>query len=220
MDPAPAIGLLWLAFAATHGGFSSLRLRPRLVTLLGERLFQALYSLVALAIFIPLVIVYFGNKQAGPLLWAVTLGPVLTWTVYVLMGVAFVFVVASLANPSPASVVPGDPTPRGIYRITRHPLLMGIALFGGVHLLPSGVLSDVVFFGGFVVFSPIGAWHQDRRKLAADPASFADFHSRTPFIPFTGRETVSGLRELSPIVLVIGVGLTILLRWFHGPLFG
>ncbi len=54
---------LWIAFAATHMGLSSLRLRPRLVSALGQRVFLALYSVIALAVFVPMVSLYFGNKQ-------------------------------------------------------------------------------------------------------------------------------------------------------------
>ena len=191
MDAALTIGLLWLAFAATHVGLSSTRLRGRLVGSLGSTPFLALYSVVALAIFIPLVATYFGNKHVGPQLWALGSSSVLRWTVYVLMGVAFVFVTASLANPSPAGVVRGDVTPRGIYRITRHPALMGLSIFALAHLLPNSTRSDLAFFGGFVVFSLLGALHQDQRKLAADdPTGFRTFHTATPFLPFTGSKTL------------------------------
>ena len=40
------IAALWIAFAATHMGMSSLRWRPRLVAALGDRGFQAVYSLL------------------------------------------------------------------------------------------------------------------------------------------------------------------------------
>lgn len=219
MDPRLELGLLWLAFAATHMALSSQRLRPRLVATLGTRPFQLVYSVVAFAIFVPLVSVYAGHKHAGAVLWALPRGAGLRWTVYVLMGIAFTFVVASLARPSPASVVPGEATVRGIYRITRHPTLMGITLFAAAHLLPNGVSSDVVFFGGFLVFAPLGAWHQDRRKLV-DGGAFVAFHARTPFLPFSGRETLTGLRELSPLVVALGIAVAVGVRLFHGSLFG
>ena len=207
-------------FAATHVGLSSIRLRGRLAESLGSVPFLALYSLVALAIFIPLVATYFDNKHVGPQLWVLGSGPLLRWTVYVLMGMAFVFVAASLANPSPAGVVPGAAMPRGIYRITRHPLLMGLSIFALAHSLPNSARSDLAFFGGFVLFSLIGAVHQDRRKLAADPTGFGAFHAATPFLPFTGKETLLGLRELSPFVVAAAIAVTIVLRYFHRPLFG
>jgi uncharacterized membrane protein len=220
MSPAARIALLWAGFTLTHVGLSSLPVRARLAARLGERAFQGVYSLVALAFFVPLVATFFAHKHDGRWLWVFTRGPALDWTLYVGMAIAFVLVVASLIRPSPAGVVPGDPTPRGVYRITRHPLVMGIALFGALHVLPNGTTGDVAFFGGFVVFGLIGAWHQDRRKLALGVPGFAAFHAATPFLPFTGRETLRGLRELSPAVVGAGIVLTAAVRWFHPSWFG
>ena len=220
MSPAARIALLWAGFTLTHVGLSSLPVRARLSARLGERAFQGVYSLVALAFFVPLVATFFAHKHDGRWLWVFTRGPALHWTLYVGMAIAFVLVVASLIRPSPAGVVPGDPTPRGVYRITRHPLVMGIALFGALHVLPNGTTADVAFFAGFVVFGLIGAWHQDRRKLALGLPGFAAFHAATPFLPFTGRETLRGLRELSPAVVGAGIVLTAVVRWFHPSWFG
>jgi uncharacterized membrane protein len=220
MTPTLRIALLWIAFAVSHVALSSLALRPRIVARIGERAFQGLYSLLALALFIPMVTTYFRNKHAGPWLWVIERGPALRWIVILGMGVAFVMMTSALLRPSPAAVVPGDPTPRGIYRITRHPLIMSFALFGLLHLLPNGSTADVAFFGGFVAFTLVGCWHQDRRKLATAGDAFRRFHASTPFLPFTGRDTLRGLRELSPVAVAIGIALTTALRWFHGSLFG
>ena len=220
MTPAVTIGLLWLGFAATHMGLSSLPVRQQLVARLGERPFQGLYSLVAFAFFVPLVWTFFAHKHAGRWLWIVTRGPALRWTLYVGMGLAFVLLVASLVRPSPAAVVPGDPAARGVYRITRHPLIMAIALFGALHLVPNSSTADIAFFGGFVGFALLGAWHQDRRKLALGVPGFRPFLAATPFFPFTGRDTLRGLRELSPAVVAAGVVATAIVRWFHPSWFG
>jgi uncharacterized membrane protein len=220
MSPTTRILLLWVAFAGSHLTLSSLGIRRRLIARIGENAFRGLYSLIALVIFVPLVWTYFGNKHAGTVLWSVPPGPALRWTLYVGMGTAFVLVVASFVRPSPAAVVPGPSEPRGVYLITRHPLLMGLALFGLVHLLPNGSTADVAFFGGFVVFTLIGAAHQDRRKLAEGAPGFREFYQATPFLPFTGRATVAGLRGLVPTVAAVGIAATIVVRWFHASWFG
>ncbi len=138
MDPALGVALLWLAFTLTHVGLSSARVRPRLVAALGEVGFLGLYSVIALAIFIPLVWLYFASKHAGSALWVLPRGPALTWAVYVGMSVAFILLVSSFLRPSPGGVVPGDTTPHGVYRITRHPMVMAFVVFALVHLLPNG----------------------------------------------------------------------------------
>jgi uncharacterized membrane protein len=220
MSPTARIVLLWFAFAGTHVGLSSVRFRPRLVARLGENGFRVLYSLVALAIFIPLVQTYFGHKHAGPLLWALPHTALLRWVVYVGMGLAFVLAVGGLVRPSPAAVVPGPPTPAGVYRVTRHPLMMAIAIFGLFHLLPNGSAADVAFFGGLAAFAVVGAAHQDRRKLATDPGGFRAFYEATSFFPFTRRSSVRGLRDVSPAVAALGLAITVIVRWFHASWFG
>jgi uncharacterized membrane protein len=219
MSPAARIALLWVAFAASHLVLSHVPVRRRLVARLGELPFRGLYSLVALGLFVPLVGTYFRHKHAGAWLWVLPPTPALRWGVYVGMGVALVLAVASLVRPSPAAVVPGDPVPRGAYRLTRHPLMMAFAIFGLVHLLPNGSTADVAFFGGFAVFAVIGALHQDRRKLATD-ARYRAFYEATPFVPFTGTDTLWGLRELLPVVAPLGVAATVVVRWFHAAWFG
>lgn len=220
MSPALEVGALWFGFGATHVALSSHRLRPRLVGALGERPFQGLYSLVAFLFIVPLFSVYFANKHAGAWLWVIQRGPALEWTLIAGMAVAFAFLFSGVVRPSPASVTPGDPTPRGVHRITRHPVIMAFGIFGLLHLLPNGSTTDVVFFGGFAIFALVGTWHQDRRKLAGGDEKFRSFYEGTPFLPFTGRETLRGLRELQPLPLVLAVIVTAGVRYFHGTFFG
>jgi uncharacterized membrane protein len=211
--------LLWLGFAATHIGLSTTALREHLVLRLGENPFRGIYSLIAFAFFVPLIWVYFTHKHAGPRLWTLPTDIPLLFVMYVGMAVAFILVIGSLVRPSPGAVVPGSATPRGVQRITRHPLFMGLALFGLLHLLPNSTTGDIVFFGGFPVFSLIGGWHQDQRKLTGS-ASYRQFHQSTPFLPFTGTATLQGIREISPAIIVGGVVATIVVRYFHASWFG
>ena len=220
MSPTVRIVALWVAFTVSHVGLSSLPVRQRLVNGVGAAAFQGLYSAVALAIFVPLVWTYFAHKHAGPLLWSIPLGTPLRWILYAAMAVAFVLMVSGLVRPSLASMVPGDPTPRGAQRITRHPLFMGLGLFGLLHLVPNGNAADVAFFAGFPLFAVIGCLHQDRRKLVAGPPEYPAYYATTPFLPFTGAETVRGVRELGPLVLLGGIGITCIIRYFHPVWFG
>src|SRR5262249_54372314 len=77
----------------------------------------------------------------------------------------------------------------------------------------------VAFFGGFVVFGIVGAWHQDRRKLATSLPGYREFCASAPFFPFTRPGALRGLRELTPAV-AIGIAATIAVRYFHASLFG
>jgi hypothetical protein len=100
---------LWLAFAATHIGLSSSALRPRLVSALGATRYQGLFSLVALAIFVPLCWLYFAHQHAGPHLWYFGhLGP-LRWLSYAGMVLAFSLLIGGVLTPSPAGLTRTSP---------------------------------------------------------------------------------------------------------------
>src|SRR5258705_498357 len=83
MSPTFAIVLWWVAFGGAHLVLSSQPVRARLVGRLGLWAFQALYSLIVLALFVPLVDVYFAHKHDGVVLWAFPPSPVLRWIAYV-----------------------------------------------------------------------------------------------------------------------------------------
>jgi uncharacterized membrane protein len=219
ISAALIISGLWALFLATHVGLSSQTLRPTLVEKLGPAAFLGLYSLVALITFVPLAYVYSTHKHEGDFLWY---GSSIAWmrpVVYAGMVLAFTLAIGAFLNPSPASIAPGNGQVRGVLRVTRHPLFMGVALFGLLHLCVMRVhVSDLAFFGALPIVSLIGCWHQDLRKLSTATDELRSFYSETSFLPFTK----GGIREVvtSPLPLILGVGSTILLRAFHPALFG
>lgn len=215
MSIATEIALLWAAFTATHLGLASVRVEPRLRAKLGDGPFLGLYSLVALAIFVPLVGRYLANRHAGAWLWAIEVGPALRALLYAAMTLGLVLAVGALVKPSPAAVAPGKAEVAGIYRVTRHPLVLGLALVWALHVIPNASAADVAFFGGFVAFSLAGAWHQDARKLHAPPPGFAAFHAATSFLPFARAGALRGLREIPPLVWALGLALALFARWLH-----
>lgn len=221
MEATAIIVGLWIAFGATHIGLSSAPLRSRLVSSLGERGFGAFYSLVALATFVPLVWVYAVNRHAGPQLWHLGGLTALRWLVYACMGFAFVLVAAGMARPSPLALAKGKPQVAGILRITRHPVLMGMGLFGLLHLLVASVnASELAFFGGFPLFVLLGAAHQDRRKLLTADDDLRSFHRDTSFLPLPRpAASAAALRE-DAVAALIGVVVAVILRVFHPVFFG
>jgi uncharacterized membrane protein len=220
MSASITILLLWAAFAATHMGLASGRLRPILVGRLGARGYGALYSVVALAIFVPLVGVYFDNKHSGPLLWYLGALPGVRWFMYAGMGVAFALMISGLVTPSPVSIMPGKAVVKGVFRISRHPLFMGVGLLGLLHLLVAPInTTELAFFAGFPLFSLAGCHHQDLRKLASLGDEFRRFHAATPFLPGGRRGALHGIAE-QPVPMLAGVAVAAGIRYFHGSLFG
>ena len=221
MSTALLIAALWIAFAGSHMLLSSRSWRPRVIAALGdERRFQGLYSLVALGIFVPLVAIYFRHKHEGPYLGTLAAVPGMRWLMFIGMGATFAMAVAGLVRPSPASVVPGSAEVRGIFHVTRHPVLMALGLYGLLHLCVVSInATELAFFAGFPLFVAIGARHQDQRKLASKP-DFKRFYEATPFLPFSRPAGVlTALRE-QPIPIALGIAVAAVLRWFHPALFG
>lgn len=221
MDHSAALAIagLWALFLGSHVGLSSRRLRPWLVDRLTPGGYLGVYSLLALALFVPLVWIYATNKHAGAFLWYGSTLPGLRTVVYAFMALALTLVVGSFLNPSPASIAPGSLEPRGMLRITRHPLFMGVGLFGVLHLLVARIhTSDLAFFGGLPLVALIGCWHQDRRKLASEGEPFRRFYEETSFLPF-GAGRVRALID-PPTALLLGIVLTVVLRFLHPRLFG
>jgi len=218
MSPTLWILLLWVGFTATHLGLASVRVEPALRRRLGEPAFLGLYSLVALAFFVPLVWIYFTHRHAGPWLWVVSVGPVLRVILYASMTFCLVLVAGALVRPSPAAVAPGPGEVRGVYRITRHPLGLGLGGLFGLHMIPNSSTADLAFFGGFFVFALLSAWHQDARKLHAGDAAFEAFYARTSFVPFAKAGSLQAVEEIPPLVMAVGVAAALGIRWLHGSL--
>jgi uncharacterized membrane protein len=218
--------LWWLMFGGTHVIGSSRPIRTRLIRSIGIWGFKGLYSLVALATFVPLCFVYFSHKHAGPLLFVASSGH--RMATHALMLVAIIVVLQSLVTPSPLTTL-AEMTgsfrarARGIQHVTRHPQNFGFAIFGFAHALSNPSVGDCLFFGGFVVYGILSAVHQDRRTLATGREEIRQFQSDTSFVPFaailSGKQRLA-LAEYNRIALVISVIVFILLRLVHSKLFG
>ncbi len=221
MSAPVVIALWWLAFGGSHVVLSSRPIRAPLVRALTLRGFKGLYSLVSFGTFVPLVAFFWGHRHAGALLFYPA-----TWFRHVaelLMLAAFLFLVLGQATLRPGTTqaeMSGRHVaePRGIHRVTRHPQNTAFALFGLAHLLPNPYVGDWVFFGGFVVFAVVGAWHQDLRLLSDGSPEFRSFHATTSALPFAaivaGRQRVV-FRELAPWAIGVAVVLWVALRVAH-----
>ena len=216
MRETAVVLVLLLLFASSHMLLSSRTIRAWLVARLGDRAFVAVYSVIALVFFVPLVYYYLTHRHAGPVLWSVPVTDAVEFVLVLANVVGFVLLVAGVMTPSPASVygAPRDET-GGVHRITRHAVFMGVGISALAHLVPNGFASDVAFFGGIVAFVLVGCWHQDRRKLAGGDPRFERFHAETAFLPFTSKDALRGLMELPPVAVIISVGIALVARYLH-----
>lgn len=219
-----AVLFWWLLFAGTHLGLSTTSGRRALVDRTGERGFLALYSIVSFATFVPLAWTYAHHRHVGPLLWTAPLGSAPHLLGWIASALGWMLVVLALVQPSPVGLAPGAAAqPRGIVRITRHPLFTGLGLWGIGHALLNGFLSDVAFFAGFALFGWAGAAHQDARKRRAPGDPLGAFYAQTSAVPFAA--IVAGrtrfvASEISPVGLGAGALVALGLYLAHGWMFG
>lgn len=221
MQAWQTIALLWLAFGGSHMLMSHGAIRKALIARLGGGPFMGLYSLVSLAIFVPLVMVYLDNKHQGELLWNLMAIPGVKHLAMLAALLGIAGVVATYTQPPPTGIIPtASKAPYGLARITRHPLFMSLGLWGLSHCVINGYASDIAFFAGFPLFALIGCAHQDRRKRL-DP-SFDEYFAFTGFLPFGAQLAGKGRvvwGELPWLGLIIGAAVGVGIYVAHGLMF-
>ncbi|MBC2664638.1 hypothetical protein H7F51_03785 [Novosphingobium flavum] len=182
-------GLLKLAaacvlFVGSHMVMSG-PVRAPLVRSLGQRGFLGLYTLVAIVTF-GWAILSFHRAGRGTMLWDGTaLVPWLIASALTLF--AMVLLVGSLSgNPAlPDANLAGLSArkPWGIFQVTRHPMMMGIAFWAVAHMLVSPTARTALFDLSLGLLALAGAAAQDRRKLARNSREWGVWMARTSFWP-------------------------------------
>jgi uncharacterized membrane protein len=216
----------WLLFGGSHIIGSSIPVRTFASNRIGTLGFKAIYSLVALATFIPLCYFYFTHRHAGYRLY--TSGYFIELLAQFLMLGAIIVLLQGLVTANPMTTM-AELTGRvvrngqGIQRITRHPQNFAFALFGLAHLLANPYVGDWLFFGGFIVYGILSAMHQDRRQFATGTDEVRQFLADTSAVPFAA--IIRGKQRLAPgeyypPALAAAIVLFILMRLLHPMIFG
>jgi uncharacterized membrane protein len=222
MDPIAHLVLAALVFLATHF-VTSTPLRTSLVEAIGEKAYLGAYSAVS---FITL----------GWMAWAYLRAPyqplwlipgVKLWPL-VVMPFSLILVAAGVMTRNPSAVaqsaaLKSGEAARGILRVTRHPVMWGIALWAAVHLVARGDLASLVFFGSFLILALAGTALIDARKadaLGEDWARFAAVTSNVPFSAIVEGRNHFAAGEIGVRRLGTGVALYVLVLALHPWLFG
>lgn len=210
-----------LAFLGSHLGVSSTPLRHHLVARLGRERYLLLYSLVSIVCLVWLILAY-GSAPYAPLWPESTAARVLG---LIVMPFAMILIVGALTPANPTLLIhkSGSFDPSGLFAITRHPLMWGIAIASAVHILAAGDLSSVILFGAMAVLALAGAAFQDARKRQEDPALWRTLEASTSYLPFAailkGRARLSGRQLRWPVIGGIGAYIALALV-LHRILFG
>lgn len=143
-------------------------LREKITGVIGENVWKIAFSVVT---FGGIWLMASGYREAPyePVFYYPD--PSLQWVSFALMAAGFVFLVGAYAT-------------QDMQRVTRHPMLWGVAIWGIAHLLANGTAPDVALFGGFTVYSFLAMALSDAKKARRSPQDFAAVRAGTSVIPF------------------------------------
>ncbi len=211
-------GTALVAFLASHAIPARPPVRRRLTALFGERLYLALYSLLSVLLLVWLV----HTAASAPFveLWSFA-----DWQRHVpalLVPVGFAIGAAGLFSPNPLSMSASrrrfDESRPGVVALTRHPVLMALALWTAAHLVPNGHLAHVILFGTFLVLSVGGMLVLDRRaRRRLGEAEWAGLAQRYRVLQWPrGR----WLDRRTVLLLVAGIGVAVGFAFLHEAVIG
>jgi uncharacterized membrane protein len=209
-------------FAGLHLGISGTAIRDRLVAALSLNAYRGLFSIASAGGMIWLVAAYIHAPQI------VTWGVPQWWkpVAILLMLPAFVLAILGLRTPNPAAVgMEGlaAQSPKGIVRVTRHPLLLGIGLWALVHLVANGDAASFLFFGALAITALAGTVSIDAKRRRALGPSWQSFAAQTSVVPFAaiaaGRTRFT-MSEIAPWRWAVAIAAYILFLGGHSHIFG
>lgn len=204
--------LLWLG---VHIGLSGTALRDVAVARVGAGAFAGVFSLLATLAMVLLIAAY-ATAGTEPL-WVAP-----SWLIGLIdaaMLMAFILFAGAVIPPRGGAA----DGPRGMARVTRHPMMCAFALWAGCHLLANGDSAGVVFFGAFLLTVLFGVPSIDAKFARREQAKAAALHAATSRLPFAA--ILAGRNRLVPaeigwLPLVAGVAGWLALLWLHPHLFG
>lgn len=221
MQPLSLLITTAALFVGSHLALSH-PLRAGLASRLGERGFQIVYSIVALATFVMLVQAWRGMPPEPPL-WAVNDALwALTSLIVLFASVLFVgSLVGNPALPSPTASFAAQGAPRGVFAITRHPMMWGFALWALAHALVMPTPGQLVLSAAIAFLALVGSAGQDAKKARLMGDAWRHWVARTSFTPFARQ--ISGGGSWGDTIprghaLLGGFVLWLAATWAHGAL--
>lgn len=221
MQPMSLLVTTCVLFVGSHFLLSH-PLRAPLADRMGERPFQIIYSVVAIATFIMIIQAWRG-MPAEPPMWAAGDGLWIVASLIVLF--ASVLFMGSLignpALPAPNAAFAAQGAPRGVYAITRHPMMWGFALWALAHALVMPTQAQFVLSATIAFLALAGSAGQDVKKARLMGDTWRHWAARTSFVPFVRQLSGRGSWGDTiprPHALFGGIVLWLAATWAHGAL--
>lgn len=215
-----SLGMLILASLAFVGShfLMSHPFRPAMVASLGERGFAIVYSLISLIAFGWMIWAYpQASSEAPELLWDAGRWGFVIATL--LMWLGSVLFIGSLrrnpAFPRPGMTIERIDDPRGVFAITRHPMMWGFALWALTHAIVNPTRASLTLSASIAFLAIVGAALQDQKKRRLLGDVWRDWQSKTSFFPYG-----NGLHSADGFALLFGTLVWLGASWAHAALGG
>lgn len=215
----------WTAFLLTHFLPSRSGARDRLIAAMGRRGYFAAYGAVSLGV-LAWLIAAAGEAPQVVLWWQAGWQ---RWVPTIAMPVAFCLGAAGMGTPWPHTLggrraARFDPAAPGTAAVSRHPLLMALALWAFAHVPPNGDLAHVILFGGFGLMALAAMPVFDRRARGRMPESdWRAVREATAILslrPFARAGWLARNGRALAGRAAIGLALYALALRLHGPVIG
>lgn len=209
-------------FVGLHALLSGSPLRAPVVARTGESSFKIGFSLS-----ITLSLVWMGWSYAhAPHLETWGSASALKPLTVGLMLLAFLLFSASLAEHNPTTlglIAPDRVAVRGMLRITRHPGLLALGLWGLAHFIVNGDWASHLLFSSFALQGLVAPINLDRKYRRRHGAAWEVFARQTSYLPFVailqGRNRLVW-RELPWLAMGLGLAAFALATTLHARLIG
>ncbi len=211
---------LWFAI---HAFVAGSELRWAIAKRIGELAFRTLFALLSLSSLAFMISEY--RKASFYPLW---FSPrIIHWLPLAVMPLALVLLVGAYSVPNPTSigsekVLRRTDAARGVLRITRHPFLWAVMIWSGAHLLVTGHVAAILFFGSLFATALRGTTSIDEKRRRTNKSEFARYAEVTSNLPFAaiiaGRNRLAWVELWVPAV-VAGLLLAVILH-LHLRAFG
>jgi len=220
MQPITSLLLATLLFVGLHFALSAAR--EPITARIGSGPFRGLYSLVAIATFIWMIVAY--RAADATALWPHAAWS--RWLALIVMALAAIFLVCGFATPNPTAVggerlLAKGAAAHGIFKVTRHPILWSFALWAAVHLIANGTDAALIFFGGLLVLVLGGIAHIEAKR-AAEPGwqQLATTSSVVPFVAVIQGRARGWMAELGWWRVALGIAVYLVFLFGHRAVIG
>ena len=174
-------------FLVSHLVLASMPVRTVLAEKIGAGGHRILFSVVSVGAFVWMLMAYGDARYEGNFLWV--LPPGVSMIPIFVMPIVCILIVASVSSRNPMAVggekLLADPNPvQGIMTVTRHPMMVGIALWAVTHMIVNGDVASIILFGGILALTVLGMIHMDHRRQAVAGSDWGPMALSTSVVPF------------------------------------